>query len=54
MDSEFEPVDDEDELIETESAYFDPDECTCEHDRDDHGYGGCEMDDCDCEGHWEE
>lgn len=28
--------------------------CTCEHPRDDHGWLECDVDDCECEAHWEE
>jgi len=29
-------------------------ECTCEHDPDEHGWGSCDVEECDCEGGWEE
>jgi hypothetical protein len=29
-------------------------ECTCDHDRDEHGWGSCGIDDCPCEAGWEE
>jgi hypothetical protein len=29
-------------------------ECNCEHEADDHGWSECEIEDCPCEGHWEE
>lgn len=28
-------------------------ECTCEHDEDEHGWGWCAADDCQCEAGWE-
>lgn len=28
--------------------------CTCEHERDQHGWGRCEVEGCECEGGWEE
>jgi hypothetical protein len=28
--------------------------CTCEHAEDEHGWGCCEVEDCPCEGGWEE
>ena len=28
--------------------------CTCEHEREEHGYGGCDVDDCSCEAAWAE
>jgi len=34
-------------------AYF-TDECTCEHDPDQHGWQGCDVEGCDCDAHWEE
>lgn len=29
-------------------------ECTCEHDRDEHTWGACDVDGCPCEAGWEE
>jgi hypothetical protein len=29
-------------------------ECICEHDSEEHGWTCCEVDGCECEGHWEE
>lgn len=46
-------VSDDDDLDEwDESASFV--DCTCEHDPGEHGYGHCDVDDCPCEGGWEE
>jgi hypothetical protein len=28
--------------------------CTCKHDRDEHGWGECNIEGCPCEGGWEE
>jgi hypothetical protein len=28
--------------------------CTCEHDAQEHDWSGCQEEDCNCEGHWEE
>jgi hypothetical protein len=28
--------------------------CTCEHEAEQHGWGSCKVDDCPCEGGWEE
>ena len=28
--------------------------CTCEHTDDQHGWGSCDVDNCPCEGGWEE
>jgi len=28
--------------------------CTCDHDQDQHGWGCCLVEGCDCEGGWEE
>jgi hypothetical protein len=28
--------------------------CTCEHDPEQHGWGSCDVEDCACEGGWEE
>lgn len=45
------PVDD-DEGWGGEQAYFV--DCTCEHDPDEHTWGLCAVEDCPCEGGWEE
>ena len=29
-------------------------DCTCEHEKDEHGWGSCNVPDCSCEGGWEE
>jgi len=29
-------------------------DCSCEHSPDEHGWGHCDVDDCDCKGGWEE
>jgi hypothetical protein len=42
----------EDGELEEEYTYFIG--CTCEHPSDQHGYGHCEVEGCDCEGGWEE
>lgn len=34
-------------------AYFNSDECICGHEDEDHGYGGCEVNDCECKANWE-
>ncbi len=28
-------------------------DCTCEHEPEQHGWGECEVEGCDCDGHWE-
>lgn len=28
--------------------------CTCEHEQEEHGWGGCNIDGCNCEAGWEE
>lgn len=33
-------------------AYFV--DCTCEHTSEEHTWGHCDVDDCPCEGGWEE
>ena len=34
-------------------TYFEADECTCEHDADEHGlFSGCSIEGCDCEASW--
>lgn len=36
-----------------ECAYF-TGECTCDHEDEEHGWGSCGEDDCECEAGWEE
>lgn len=33
-------------------GFFGP--CTCEHSEEEHGWGSCDVDGCDCEAGWEE
>jgi hypothetical protein len=48
------PIDDqEDESYLEQVSYF-VGECTCSHVREDHGWGRCDVDGCDCEAGWEE
>ncbi len=35
-----------------EQTYFV--DCSCDHEPDEHGWGSCDVEDCDCEGGWEE
>lgn len=28
--------------------------CTCDHEPEQHGWGSCNVDDCECDGGWEE
>lgn len=28
--------------------------CTCEHEQEEHGWGGCNVEGCDCNAGWEE
>ena len=28
--------------------------CTCDHEPFQHGWGSCDVDDCECDGGWEE
>ncbi len=28
--------------------------CTCDHDQENHGWQNCNIENCDCQGHWEE
>lgn len=36
-----------------EHAYF-AGPCTCEHEPEEHTWGSCDVDNCDCEAGWEE
>lgn len=29
-------------------------DCACKHEPEQHGWGHCDVDDCECEGGWEE
>lgn len=29
-------------------------DCTCDHDPDEHGWGECDVEECPCEGGWTE
>lgn len=45
----------DDELGEPEEAqvsFVGP--CSCEHDADEHGWSGCNIEDCLCDASWEE
>lgn len=46
-------IDDDDdcEMGEVGGGFCD---CTCEHRPEDHGYGACNIEGCECEGGWEE
>lgn len=41
----------EDEYCEPTPSFLD---CSCDHDSEDHGWSNCEIEECECEGHWEE
>ena len=41
----------EDYEYEIVPAFMD---CTCEHEEDQHGWGSCDVEGCDCLGGWEE
>ena len=43
--------------MEDEDDYNDPyfeGPCTCEHDEDEHGWGSCDVEGCECEAGWTE
>ncbi len=42
---------DEDDFYSDQTSFVD---CTCEHEPDEHGWMSCDVEDCPCEGHWEE
>jgi len=44
--------DEEDEEFEYPEPFFFG--CTCDHEPDEHGWGECDVEGCDCEGGWEE
>lgn len=35
-------------------AYFNSADCTCDHEPEEHGWGECNVEGCDCEAGWEE
>lgn len=43
----------EDEVDDFEEYTYFVD-CTCEHEPEQHGWGCCEVDGCECQGGWEE
>lgn len=43
----------DDETDWEERAYF-AGPCTCEHAKEKHGWGSCDVEDCPCEAGWEE
>ena len=44
--------DDQEEWVEVWVAFVGL--CTCDHERDEHGWGSCDVEGCDCEAGWEE
>lgn len=50
--SELAGTDYEDWTDVADSVYFE--NCTCEHETEEHGWGRCKVKDCDCEGGFEE
>lgn len=56
-DSDIEvPSFDVEEVSEEDYDSYDPHftgNCICAHETFDHGYGGCNVDDCNCEAVWE-
>lgn len=44
--------DDGGDWVEEWTAFVGP--CACEHEKEDHGWGSCDVDDCPCEAGWEE
>jgi hypothetical protein len=51
-DDEDDDEDDENNSIPEDNITFV--ECTCEHEPNEHGWMNCEVEECDCNGHWEE
>ena len=42
----------DEEYEDEEQTYFV--DCTCDHEPEEHGWIGCNVEDCDCEAHFEE
>ena len=42
---------DEEDYCPEDNAYLA--DCTCDHSEKEHGWTGCEVEGCNCEGHWE-
>jgi hypothetical protein len=47
-------ADDEDEQEWGDGATSFVGPCTCDHDADEHTWGHCDVEDCECEAGWEE
>lgn len=43
---------DDEEYPEDQVSFVGP--CTCDHEAEEHGWGGCGFDGCECEAGWEE
>ena len=43
-------IDDEFEDYDSLPSFEGP--CTCDHEREQHGWGHCKVEDCDCEAGW--
>lgn len=43
---------DQEDIDQEQRIYFAG--CTCEHDKDEHGWGECDVEGCGCQGGWEE
>jgi len=44
--------DGDDEPFEYNASFVGP--CTCEHEEEDHGWGSCGVEGCECQAGWEE
>lgn len=53
MDEEVEMEEVESEILPEDLAYFEG-PCTCEHGPGEHGWDGCNVEGCECEGSWTE
>lgn len=47
-------LDDDDDYDCPEDHVFFGGFCTCEHEKEQHGWGSCDVDGCECEAGWEE
>jgi hypothetical protein len=45
-------TDDDNDVLPEDLAHME--DCTCDHEPEQHGWGNCEVEGCNCEGGWTE
>ncbi len=43
----------DDDVLPEDRAYFNSGDCNCDHDAEQHSWGGCVEDGCKCPANWE-